>query len=69
MNRPLRAASGIAVFLMTLLLGMTLWGAFYYDRRVLTVRNFVVLGIGFSLVVILSLVASYFLISDAVKSK
>lgn len=69
MNRPLRAASGLAVFLMNSFLGVMVGSTFIFQSQLLIRRNLVVLGICFSVVTILSLVAAYLLVSDTVKSK
>lgn len=69
MNRPLRAASGVAVFLMTSFLGVMVGSTFIFQRRIFSSRNFAVFGTTFSVVTIFSLVAAYLLISDAVRSK
>jgi hypothetical protein len=69
MNRPLRAASGLAVFLMTVFLVVMIDSTFIFQSGVLTTRNFIVLGTSCAVITILSFVAAYLLISDAVKSK
>ena len=69
--RPLRFASGIAVFLVSAFCGAASYGAFLYDHRLhlLTPGNFSFLLGLVSIVTVLSFVGAYLLVVGAIKSK
>jgi threonine/homoserine/homoserine lactone efflux protein len=69
MKQALRAACGVAVFVVTLILCVLMGSTFIFQGRMFLFRNLIVLGSAYSVLTILSLVASYLLISDAIKSK
>jgi hypothetical protein len=71
MNRALRLLSGLAVFLLSTICGLVVFGAVRYDRRMqlLTTAN-LVFTVGLCSVVIgLSFVGVYLLVRDGLKSK
>ena len=70
-TRPLRFASGIAVFLVSVFFGAVSHGAFLYDHRLhlLTPGKFSFLLSLASIVTVLSFVGAYLLVVGAVRSK
>ncbi len=71
MNRLLRVASGVAVFLVTAFCGTASLFVFLNDRRMQHLRfsAYTELAIIVSVLTVLSFVGTYFLVSDAIKSK
>lgn len=69
-RRAMHLASGVAVFLVSALWAVAIFGAFVNAsrHRWLTARNFLVLSGLFSVVTVLSFVGAYFLVSSAMKS-
>ncbi len=71
MRRPLHFASGVAVFLVSTLWSVALFGEFVHANRygLLTLRNSSLLAGLFSIVTVLSFVGAYLLVISAIKSK
>jgi len=71
MKRSMRAASGAAVFIITGVFGTLCGAALIYDRRLRLVKLSAILEIVIilSVVIALSFVGAYFLITDSMKSK